>query len=1174
MKYELKLRLLRRRGSALIMAILVTMLLFIVGMAFLSEMITDKASVARIDEDAILDNAVDTVVQKINSVLVGDLFGPGGFLTGSAAYDYPGGVNYWLASLEPECIGDVSGDGAITIFDDVDGDGVFPDYYWPHITDLWGKWIFGNPKFSHFYDPLPQFRTVIDSDLMMTNPTSYYHLAWDYLNNPYADWNIVSGRMVCRIVSPDEQIRDAILNCMPNAPWWMNQYPYGANYDPVQLMNALNSFPRLWTPPLTTPIDFWDPRLPAPVPYDGPFPPIFNGLGLTRADADGDGVADSRWVQLYRIDQDGPWDYAIYAAVRIIDNGGMININTALRDPAIAAPPLLPVSNTRDGSLLTHINMDRHPLFYEPANKGIVAFNEPANTSALHAARIGSMLWTEIEYHNYVAMRLLNPVPGATPFDLTDELELRNRLLMTSAVIPRSAGIWTTTFDPPLGAVGVALPYTNTLQLANWFDKMTPDMNHPIYDYLNQDQIIGIYNRRHLVTTYNFDRTSHRGTNITYTAIFDPFTGSFIDVGPRKVGITLPNLGLGLFSGFTDLASKNLYIDQLAGAIYRGLPTNKDIRNRFGKKGSNSYTRKAMAWQYAVNLVDYQDDDDGDILLDGPQYPTHRRVLLKSGRRADFFGVERAEDIRRDSLYVSALGYVDDITVPLGDVFVLELFNPGATDKDFSVADFKITNLIDNLADPNIESMGIAGLPTIGAGDVLVISNLDKAQVQSAFNNFGINFDINADFLKVDDLKFEKGDQIVIYKKDYPISGVDMPVDSLTVPSGVVVRDFSVHTRTRIKEIGDGSGNKSYLLLSNKMSWSAPNTGIIGDDIKPDITELFDTQFISTQSPLRGVGEIENVFPLGYNYDNETGLSRTLTEAVGVAYELDTANEEIGIVGSELRSWGRIDLKDPNFWPMLDFVTYFDPAADNIIDNDGNPYTSGNPFMDGIDNNLDGFFIDDPIADPLEGLPYFYEQAVPGRININTAPWLVIRQLPWMTDELAHAIVAFRDKTNLGLKIPGAPNYSDPNPLLRIGRTLATHNPLATAPDPNIYSEFRGFRHIGELTQIRVPNPTTVNGQFDIRQYMLDGVNNGNPIVPPDFSGDLITDDFEERDLIFQRISNLVTVRSDVFTAYILVRIGRTGPQKRMIAIFDRSNCFLPTDTPKLVALHPVPDPR
>jgi len=83
-------------------------------------------------------------------------------------------------------------------------------------------------------------------------------------------------------------------------------------------------------------------------------------------------------------------------------------------------------------------------------------------------------------------------------------------------------------------------------------------------------------------------------------------------------------------------------------------------------------------------------------------------------------------------------------------------------------------------------------------------------------------------------------------------------------------------------------------------------------------------------------------------------------------------------------------------------------------------------------------------------------------------------------------------------------------------------------------------------------------------------------IEPEDITiGDpMIHDDFEQRDWIVSRLANIFTVRSDVFTAYILVRLGPNGPERRMIAIFDRSQVWSPNDRPKLVALHPVPDPR
>jgi len=86
-----------------------------------------------------------------------------------------------------------------------------------------------------------------------------------------------------------------------------------------------------------------------------------------------------------------------------------------------------------------------------------------------------------------------------------------------------------------------------------------------------------------------------------------------------------------------------------------------------------------------------------------------------------------------------------------------------------------------------------------------------------------------------------------------------------------------------------------------------------------------------------------------------------------------------------------------------------------------------------------------------------------------------------------------------------------------------------------------------------------------------------NGVGDPEMRGD-----FEERDWILSRVLNKLTVRSDVFTAYILVRLGHDGPERRMIAIFDRSNVYpLPSQSrpvasakPRIIALHPVPDPR
>jgi hypothetical protein len=160
--------------------------------------------------------------------------------------------------------------------------------------------------------------------------------------------------------------------------------------------------------------------------------------------------------------------------------------------------------------------------------------------------------------------------------------------------------------------------------------------------------------------------------------------------------------------------------------------------------------------------------------------------------------------------------------------------------------------------------------------------------------------------------------------------------------------------------------------------------------------------------------------------------------------------------------------------------------------------------------------------DPAEHRQPVTETRINGRININTAPWFVLSQLPSMPPAVAQQIVLNRDNTG-------------------------------------------AFRSIAEL--LRIPQM----GYYanDPSQSSVDL--NGWPDRTP---SDGAIDDFEERDMIFSRISNLATVRSDIFTAYILVRLGTDGPQKRVIAVFDRSRTTTNSDKPKILAIQSVPDPR
>lgn len=163
------------------------------------------------------------------------------------------------------------------------------------------------------------------------------------------------------------------------------------------------------------------------------------------------------------------------------------------------------------------------------------------------------------------------------------------------------------------------------------------------------------------------------------------------------------------------------------------------------------------------------------------------------------------------------------------------------------------------------------------------------------------------------------------------------------------------------------------------------------------------------------------------------------------------------------------------------------------------------------------------VIDPADFGQGTFETRIKGRININTAPSFVIEQLPWMYAAIAQEIVTHRDTIS------------------------------------------EGFESIAELMQV----PSMGYYAYDPMFRLVD-LDRFPDLTPNDGA----VSDFEERDMIFSRISNLITVRSDVFTAYILVRIGIDGPQRRVIAILDRSQVNSTNDKVKIIALHPVPDPR
>jgi hypothetical protein len=391
--------------------------------------------------------------------------------------------------------------------------------------------------------------------------------------------------------------------------------------------------------------------------------------------------------------------------------------------------------------------------------------------------------------------------------------------------------------------------------------------------------------------------------------------------------------------------------------------------------------------------------------------------------------------------------------------------------------------------------------------------------------------------------------------------GAYVVVDSVTVPGwfteagseGTLSFQRDITRHSCIKRLWDTAGVKK----------SELSLGGVNDYNRPGELPI---QAHPADAPLTNIGEIGMVFSLpAYHQpgDNPMGV---------IGYPGDPNTEDPNTEDAV-----RIDLSDPNFQGLLNYLTVFDPSNDGI-NNDGDSVWVVDPC--------------DPEPDPErkrriwislvdESLPSESpEWKIAGRININTAPWFVIAQLPWMTPGVAEAVVAYRDKLSWR---GGVVNYS-------AGRARGMWGP--TVPNPPPVREEPGFASIAEL--VNVTNDLAEMGApmgelYDMRRYGRDKTGLGDAIDQIGFP-DLTTDsgtkvdgaanDFEERDLIFARLSNLVTVRSDVFTAYILVRIGVDGPQKRVIAVFDRSDVHrdpvsgtIPGRV-RIRAVHPVPDAR
>ncbi|MGA2093364.1 MAG: hypothetical protein ABSH16_08170 [Sedimentisphaerales bacterium] len=174
----------------------------------------------------------------------------------------------------------------------------------------------------------------------------------------------------------------------------------------------------------------------------------------------------------------------IYAAVRIIDNGGMLNVNTGFKfDPSASVG-----ASQMDINLMAFAALDKtHDTYIGETQDRLFSY------------RCGSEPFNNSLYMQNVIWRYGLPNGAYTPFDISDELKLRNRYIINyNLMTSRIETLWTNGFDGSPFVPRDPRNYSITTP-ADWFWIVSNNYPSPCPDPCT-------YDNRHIATTYNCDR--------------------------------------------------------------------------------------------------------------------------------------------------------------------------------------------------------------------------------------------------------------------------------------------------------------------------------------------------------------------------------------------------------------------------------------------------------------------------------------------------------------------------------------------------------------------------------------------------------------------------------------------------------------------------------------------
>lgn len=261
---------------------------------------------------------------------------------------------------------------------------------------------------------------------------------------------------------------------------------------------------------------------------------------------------------------------------------------------------------------------------------------------------------------------------------------------------------------------------------------------------------------------------------------------------------------------------------------------------------------------------------------------------------------------------------------------------------------------------------------------------------------------------------------------------------------------------------------------------------------------------------------------------------------------------------------------------LFDFLSVYDPQDDYLPN--AHPYTYTpppgglNPVPVSNTGATPGITTSDP-PPPLNTALYSENTApIHGLINVNTASWRVLSAVPWIPTEATVAPLGggfMHDQFTWTPPVGGTPGAFTAG-----ANTIDDNIDLAQAI---VY-----FRDGDPARQILPQGPFTslfdlyrVKAFRDVQHYLINSgarsrdmselTDGASTQIPPPaqqrLAGDGVRYDFEEQYLLLNRVSNILTTRSDAFTAYILLQgwrgVGTASPelvaQRRMTYLIDRT---------------------